>query len=441
MPNMRAAHLCKKATALVSFAALLFLAPDNFAARAQESTRLAAIHFTGLDHFADEQVARATGLKIGQPVSQELLGAAANHLGESGAFETVSFRYTTKQNQITVEFQVKETRHLLPCRFDNFVWFSDSQLDRTLRARVAFYAGVIPEAGSTTEEVRAALRDLLRSNGIPGEVDSIPVAPAVGQPVNAILYTVKGISLPIRSVDFPGAAAVSAADLRAASSQIMGRDYSSSGVALFASGGLVPLYHHHGYLRAGFAEPQGAILNKNSDATAYDIAVTLPVSEGPEFFWEKAEWSGNRQFTPAELDRLLAMQPREIADESKIDAGLNAIRHAYGQRGYIEASVRSNVDLNDSERLASYKFYIAEGPQFHISQVHFDGLADKAALALIKKWTLKPGDIFDDSYASDFMSRIAPQTLQDFGVLKAKIEIKPQIDRQNSSVDLHIVVH
>jgi outer membrane protein assembly factor BamA len=438
---MRAAHLCKKAAAFVSFAAFLFSLPPTHTSQAQQSTRLAAIHFTGLDHFADAQVARATGLKIGEPVSHEQLSAAANRLGESGAFETVSFRYTTSQNQLTVEFQVKETRHVLPCRFDNFVWFSDSQLDRTLRSRVAFYAGVIPESGTTTEEVRAALRDLLRSNGIPGDVDSIPVAPAVGQPVNAILYTVKGISLPIRSVDFPGASAVSAADLRAASSQIIGRDYFISGVALFASGGLVPLYHHHGYLRAGFADPQAAILNKNSEATAYDIAVTLSVTEGPEFFWEKAEWSGNRQFTPAELDRLLAMQPREIADESKIDAGLNAIRHSYGQRGYIEASVRSNVDLNDSERLATYKFSVIEGPQFRISQVHFDGLADKVALALIKKWTLKPGDIFDDSYATNFMNKIAPQTLHDFGVLKANIEIKPQIDRQNSSVDLHIVVH
>jgi outer membrane protein assembly factor BamA len=438
---MRAACLFKKTAALVSFAIFLFSAPLKYSAHAQESTRPAAIHFGGLDRFADAQVARATGLKIGEPVSQAQLRGAANRLAQSGAFETVSFRYTTNQNQLTVEFQVKETSHLLPCHFDNFVWFSDSQLDRTLRARVAFYARVIPESGSTMEDVRSALRDLLRANGIPGEVDAIPVASAIGQPVNAISFSVTGISLPIHSVDFPGASGVSAADLRAASSQIMGRDYSLSGVVLFASGGLIPLYRRHGYLRAGFAEPQAAVLNKNGDATVHEIAVTLSVTEGPEFFWEKAEWSGNRQFTPVELDRMLAMQPREIANQSKIDAGLDAIHHAYGQRGYIQAYVRTNVELNDSERLATYKFSVVEGPQFHISQVHFDGIADQAALALVKKWTMKPGDIFDNTYASDFMSKIAPQTLHDFGLLKARFDIKPQIDEKNSSVDLHIVVH
>lgn len=437
---MRAPNLFQKTGALVSLAILFFGGAAGFAVRAQQGTRLAGIRFVGLEHFSSQQVSRATGLKIGDAAGQEQLGDAANRLAQSGAFDSVTFRYTVDKNQLTAEFQVKETQHLLPCRFDNLVWFSDAQLDQTLRSRVPFYAGVIPESGPTVEDVRGALREMIHANGIPGDVEAIPFAVGMGQGVSGISFSVKGVSLPIRSIEFPGAAGVSPEELRTASAQVLGRNFSISSVSAFASRGLISVYRQHGYLRARFSDPRAAVLAKNGDSSVQDIGVTLSVEEGPQFYWEKADWTGNRQFTAADLDLLLGMQPREIANETKIDAGVDAVRHAYGKRGFIQAFVRTDVDLKDSERLADYRFEVTEGAQFHFSQVHFDGLADKVAVALVKKWTLKPGDIFDDSYAVEFMRRIAPQTLQDFGVANASFELNPKIDRQNSSVDLHIVV-
>jgi len=438
---MRAARLLEKAAALACLAIFFSCVSSYFVVHGQEGTRLAAVRFTGLERFSEAQVSRATGLIVGEAVAREQLGAAANRLSHSGAFDNVSFRYTTDNNQLVVEFQVTETRHLLPCRFDNFVWFSDSQLDETLRARVAFYAGAIPETGSTVDDVRAALRELIHSNGIPGDVDAVPFATALGQTVSAMSFAVKGVSLPIRTVEFPGAVGVSPGDLRAASSQMMGRDYSISSVSAFASTGLISLYRQRGYLRANFAGPHADILNRNGDGSVQEIAVTLSVEEGPQFFWGKEEWSGNQQFTAADLNHLLGMQPNEIANRLKIDAGIAAVKQAYGRRGFIDAAVKSIAKLDEGTRLASYNFAVTEGVQYHLSAVHFDGIADKAALALVKKWSLKSGDIFDAAYPADFMKQIAPQTLHDLGVAKASYEIKPQLDTQNASVDLHIVLH
>jgi outer membrane protein assembly factor BamA len=407
----------------------------------QEGNHLAAIKFTGLDRFTDAQVSRATGLRIGEGVSQAQLAAAADRLANSGAFDHVTFRYSTEKGQLTVEFQLTETPHMLPCRFDNFVWFSDQQLDQALRARVPFYAGAIPETGATVEEVLAALQDMIRANGIPGDVDSVPFAEAMSQGISGFLFSVKNVSLPIRSVDFPGAAGVPTGDLLGASSQLIGRNFSISGVTAFASGGLVPLYHQHGYLRAKFDRPEGKVLSKSSDGSAQEIGVSLPVAEGPEFYWDKAEWSGNRQFSSFELDRMLGMSQKEVANEQKIEAGLQSIKRAYDKRGFIDSLVQSNVILDDATRLTTYNVSVREGIQYHFSQVHFDGITDQAAQVLVKKWQLKPGDVFDVTYASDFMNNIAPLTLKDFGVLKASFQITPQRDTQKASVDLHIVFH
>jgi outer membrane protein assembly factor BamA len=431
----------KKSGTLLLIGLFMFSAFAVSKSYGQEGNHLAAIKFTGLNRFTDAQVSRVTGLRIGEGITQAQLGAAADRLATSGAFDHVTFRYSADKGQLTVEFQLTETPHMLPCRFDNFVWFSDPQLDQALRARVPLYAGVIPETGATLDQVRAALREMIRANGIPGDVDSIPFAEGMRQGISGFLFSVRNISLPIRTVDFPGAAAVSTGDLASASAQLIGRDFSISGVAAFASGGLVPLYHEHGYLRAKFDRPAGRILTKSSDGMTQEIGVTLPVSEGPEYYWDKAEWSGNRQFSTAELDHLLGMSPKEIANEQKIEAGLQSIKRAYDKRGFIDSTVHSEVILDDSARLTTCNVSVLEGIQYHFSQVHFDGLTNQVAQALVRKWQLKPGDIFDITYASDFMKNIAPPTLKDFGILKTSFQITPHRDTQKASVDLHIVVH
>ena len=131
-------------------------------------------------------------------------------LAKSGAFDNVSFRYSTNGNSINVEFQVVEVSKLLPCVFDNFVWFSDAELDKALRSRVSFYAGGVPESGATSEDVRLALREMIRANGMPGDVTVIPSIAGLGQPVSAFMYSVTGVAMPIQSVHFAGNVAISA---------------------------------------------------------------------------------------------------------------------------------------------------------------------------------------------------------------------------------------
>src|SRR6201987_161319 len=165
-----------------------------------QSYRLATMKVAGLNRFNEAQASKATGLQTGDSVPQAQLAAAVDKLEKSCAFENFSFRYSTNGNSLNVEFQVVEISRLLPCVFDNFVWFSDAELDKELRGRVSFYAGGVPESGDTSEEVRVALRDMIRTNGIPADVTVIPSIAGMGQPVSAFVYSVTGVAMPIRSI-------------------------------------------------------------------------------------------------------------------------------------------------------------------------------------------------------------------------------------------------
>jgi outer membrane protein insertion porin family len=417
----------------------LALARPSFTQTA--SYRLATMKFTGLNRFNETQASKATGLQIGDSVTPAQLAVAVDRLSKSGAFDNVSFRYSTNGNALNVEFQVIEVSKLLPCLFDNFVWFSDAELDKTLRSRVSFYAGGVPESGSTSEDVRIALRDMVHGNGIAGDVTVIPSIAGLGQSVSAFVYSVTGVAMPIRSIRFAGNAAIAASRLQTASSQIMGRDYSASYVSQFAGAGLVPLYRKQGYLRARFEKPEGKPLRANDSGPVQEVVVALSVEEGPEFYWERAEWTGNRVFTSQELDRLLGMKPREVANQEKIDAGLTAIKRAYDTRGFIEAAVTPKEILDDAARLTTYNVAVDEGSQFHLGVVHFEGLPEVASKELIKSWQLKPGDVYDASYPNTFVSKVAIGKLKELGIQKTSATVNSKPEKQKASVDLNIVFH
>lgn len=150
--------------------AALLLWSSCAVAQSTERYNLSAIHFTGLHRYTPEQATAGSGLHVGSSVAAADLQSAAERLSKSGAFDSVSFQFSTRGNELTAQFGVTETKDILPCIFDNFPWFTDAELDRTLRQRVTFYTGESPLRGESAQEIRSALQDLLRTSGISGNV-------------------------------------------------------------------------------------------------------------------------------------------------------------------------------------------------------------------------------------------------------------------------------
>jgi outer membrane protein insertion porin family len=50
----------------------------------------------------------------------------------------------------------------------------------------------------------------------------------------------------------------------------------------------------------------------------------------------------------------------------------------------------------------NYSVEIAPGPQYRLASVKFDGAPDAMAAKLKLAWKMAPGDVFDESYVSNF---------------------------------------
>lgn len=409
-------------------------------AGAQQKQTLSKLEFVGLKRLTREQVLAMSGLKIGQVIDQSILDGAAGDLLKSGLFRKLSYRVRTSNpgNQATVTFELEESAISLPVVFENFVWFSDDEIVAAIRKDVPYFSGTAPASGETADKIAAALQRLLTSKNIAGQVDYLPY---VSKDKQELLYTVKGARIPLCSLHFPGATAISEAELVKVSQPLFKMDYSRKDVATFAPINLLPLYRHIGHLRAEFQMPTATL--ESSPQCAGGVNVTIPVDEGQAYHWAKSIWDGNDKLGIEELGPALGMNPGDVADGIKIDNGLKNVAKTYGHRGYLTPTIKESIEYDDAASLVTYKFNITEGPRYFMNNLIVTGLPAADADELKGKWTLGSNAVFDESYVETFRQGALREFMRGLTQrsrtgARINVEIQQKPDAQKLTVDVVI---
>jgi len=371
-------------------------------ALAQQSARkVAKIEVEGLEHLSVDEVIATSGLRTGGPLSVNELDAAGQKLVDSGLFTKVAYRTTSKGNQVTVIFQVKERGGgQSPVVFDNFVWFTDAELIAAIRREVPSFAGTASDTGSMSENIKRALENLLKEHHLNGVVDYGAEQAGLNSEKQEHVFSVSGVPIPICSLHFPGASNVPEEKLVIKSRQLTDDNYSLKSAIAFSTYALLPIYSEAGQLRARFARPVTKL--DPSEKCHGGVELTIPVEEGPVYLWDKAEWTGNESLSANDLDAALGMKNGDVANAVKIDKGIHEVSRRYGHSGHLEVRVSGEPLLNDSTKRVSYKIVVKEGPQYKMGKLTIKGLEEADANSLEQRWKLTNGEVFDTSYLDRF---------------------------------------
>src|SRR6478672_2093139 len=145
-----------KASVLLPVALLVAL---SVSLSGQQSFKIAKIEFEGLNRLSLDEMIATTGLKIGQPFELSALDSAAQRLVDSGFFKNVAYRTRPNRDQITITFVVEESK-VSSSRviFDNFIWFTDTELIAAVKQEVPSFSGTAPDNGDTVERITKALQ-------------------------------------------------------------------------------------------------------------------------------------------------------------------------------------------------------------------------------------------------------------------------------------------
>ena len=119
--------------------------------KAKLSYQLIAVHVKGINHYKEDQIVRAAGLRLGQMVEETDFKTAIDKLGSTGLFNDVAYSYQYSTAGCNLDIQVAENDKLAPVVFDNLVWFSDEELFRLLRSRLPLFEDKLPLGGNLSD--------------------------------------------------------------------------------------------------------------------------------------------------------------------------------------------------------------------------------------------------------------------------------------------------
>jgi outer membrane protein insertion porin family len=409
---------------------------------AQQSARkLAKIEVEGLERLSADEVIATSGLKAGALFSVEDLDAAGQRLMDSGLFAKVSYRTTGRGAELTVIFQVKENKGgQSPVVFDNFVWFTDDELNAAIKREVPSYNGTATDAGRMTDDIKRALQNLLKEHHIEGTVDYAPEQAGLNSNTQEHLFSVSGVPIPICSLHFPGATNVPEVKLVMSSAQLTDEDYSQKTTVAFSTYVLFPIYRQAGQLKARFGRPATKL---ESSTKCKGVELSIPVEEGPIYQWDKSEWVGNEALSANDLAGALGMKNGEVANGAKIDKGLLEVARTYGHTGHLDAKVSGVPEFDDALHRVSYKMTVNEGQQFKMGKLTIKGVEEADATLLSERWKLRNGEVFDSSYSDRFFRIDAREQMERIMTARQaqrkgppEIQITPNLLNLNADVTI-----
>ncbi len=383
------------------------------------------VHITGHKRYSVEQVTRTSGLAPGKSVTVADLDASIARMAATGLFAKVGYKYAPDAtgHRLVITFEIEEPEWKVPVLFDNFVWFSDAQLHAALADDVPTFDGTLPQTEGVHALVVLSLQRFLKSQGIDRTVEFLTYS-HVRTKVLKFLFKVADPALRVCALRLDGVSPAWEKRFAPAVAAHIGRDYSRVSLEGLTIGELEGTYRSRGRLDATVGE---AVAQLNQGCQG--VSVTVPVTEGADYTWERTTWTGNAVVASADLDRLLGLRVGAPAETAELDAGLADVRGAYGKVGHVQAQLTIAARGDKTTGRAHLDVQVTEGPQFRMGALEFVGLPDTDAADLGKRWKLKQGEIFDASYLDEFR-RTHIQPLQQRRRLGARPNVTADVRAQ-----------
>ncbi|HKD78788.1 MAG TPA: POTRA domain-containing protein [Candidatus Angelobacter sp.] len=377
------------------FALILCLLPSL--AWPADHYHLARVVVTGSERYLQEDLVRATGLTVDSQVTVEDLQNAANRLGESGAFATVQYLFKPAMGTKGVEadFQVTDAEKFLPAAFENFVWFSENELQQAIHQLVPLYNGEIPASGSMSDQVESALGKILAGKGLPNDVTYM-LAAEFGQLPSIYKFRIANANLKINSVTVSGSTHMLPDQLAKSIASLKNTAYLRSDVAKLLEKNLTPLYRQHGFLKFAISDIKPKLLN--SDLVDVEVAV----AEGDQYKLEGITWSGNTLVTSDELSKRITLKPGAAVNAVQLENDLVQVKKLFGKFGREGVVINSNPTF--SKGVVAYSFEITEGDLYHMGKLEIEGLDPEQTRKLIQSWKLPEGEPYDNTYVLKFLA-------------------------------------
>ena len=382
-------------------------------------------------------------------------------LWNTGYFEDLRIEREESAKGYRIHVYVKEKPTIRTLDYKNLNAISQSDvLERFKKAKV----GLTVESQYDPTKIKKAevvLKDLLAEHGhqfatIRTEVRPIPPA-AVG-----VTFVVKeGPKVKVGRIKFEGNKKLSATELRAAMKNLkpygiprsiflenlIAKTYDASKLNEDTER-VRDAYQQKGYFKALVADPKTDIRNtgagllrvpftKHGGGKSVDI--TIPVEEGARFKLGGITFTGSKAVTNTKALRgLFPMKDGDWVNVASVRKGLDNLRKAYGELGYINFTPVPDTQIDDEKKIINVKIDLDEGKPYFVRRIEFTGNTTTRDKVIRRELALEEGNVYNSRLWEFSLLRL--NQLGYFEALKPEQDSEIKKEDKQATVDINLKV-
>ncbi len=378
-----------------------------------------------------------------------------NSLWNTGYFDDVRIERSDKPTCVQLLIYVREKPTIRSIEYTGLGAVSQSDiLDRFKKAKVPLS---VESQYDPTKVKRAevVLKELLAEHGhqfatIRTEIKTIPPASV------ALTFRIKeGPTVKVGKIEFQGNNSINDRTLRAAMKNLrpigvphsivlenlLSKTFDASKLDEDAQR-VQQAYRDRGYFKALTSEPTTHVRDEGGinpftlrPSTGKRIDILIPVEEGERYRLGGITFKGNKAVTNTRVLRAQFVQKDgEYFNATMFGKGLDQLRKAYGQLGYIRFVGTPVPRVDEAKKLVYLDIDVDEGKQFFVSRIEFTGNSITRDKVIRRELQVEEGQLYN-SQAWDF-SLLRLNQLNYFEPLKAEQDSENRINDTDGTVDL-----
>jgi outer membrane protein insertion porin family len=206
-------------------------------------------------------------------------------------------------------------------------------------------------------------------------------------------------------------------------------------------------YEDRGYLRGGPEGEPTTHLRNEAGLSLFTfrprkgkrIDIHMNIDEGERYRLEGITFTGNKEVSNARaLRALFNMKDGDWFNMTAFRKGLDNLRKAYGDLGFINMTPVPNPTFDDAHHTVKWDINVDEGKQFTVSRIEFQGNTVTRDFVIRRELLLQEGQVYNSHLWE--LSLLRLNQLDYFNPLKVDQDSETHQNTENGTVDLLLKV-
>ncbi len=356
--------------------------------------------------------------RAGDPYDEQALERDFSSLWNTGYFEDLRIEKEEAPGGYRIHIYVKEKPVIRRIEYRGLNSVSQSDVLDRFKERKVGLTTENPYDPTKVKKAEVAIKDLLAEHGrqfasVKTEIHPIPPAA-----VEVYFIVNEGPKVKVGKIRFEGNKHISSRVLRRAMKNsrpigiphsiflenIWAKTFDASKLSEDAER-VRDAYQQKGYFKALVQDPQTKIRDTHPGilripfkhyGVGKRVDITVPIEEGDRYRLAAITFKGNKNLSNVKaLRSVFPIKDGDIFDTSLIRKGLENLRKAYAEFGYINFTVVPDTQIDENKKTITLEMDIDEGKPYSVRRIEFQGNTTTRDKVIRRELALQEGGVYN----------------------------------------------